>query len=93
MKLELQDIRLTFSNSRKGDFHLLQGVDLAVKEGEITAIMGGNGTGKTTLFNIISGLSLIILLFRYSGNFFRPFWRCVSYLTVLYIGPYAAQAL
>lgn len=55
MKLELQDIRLTFSNSRKGDFHLLRGVDLQVKEGAITAIVGGNGTGKTTLFNIISG--------------------------------------
>jgi len=55
MELELQDIRLTFSNSRKGDFNLLQGVNLKVKEGAITAIVGGNGTGKTTLFNIISG--------------------------------------
>ena len=28
---------------------------MKVKEGAITAIVGGNGTGKTTLFNIISG--------------------------------------
>lgn len=55
MKLELKNIRLTFSNSRKEVFHLLQGIDLAVEEGSVTAIVGGNGTGKTTLFNIISG--------------------------------------
>lgn len=63
MKLELQDIRLTFSNSRKGDFNLLQGVDLSLKEGEITALVGGNGAGKTTLFNIISGF-----IKDYQGN-------------------------
>lgn len=63
MILELQDIRLSFSNSRKEEFYLLKGVDLAVKEGTITAIVGGNGTGKTTLFNIISGF-----VERYEGR-------------------------
>lgn len=63
MILELQNIRLSFSNSRKEEFNLLKGVDLAVKEGTITAIVGGNGTGKTTLFNIISGF-----VERYEGR-------------------------
>lgn len=55
MVLELQDIRLSFSNSKREELNLLTGVDLKVKEGSITAIVGGNGVGKTTLFNIISG--------------------------------------
>jgi ABC-type branched-subunit amino acid transport system ATPase component len=33
----------------------LHGVNLDVEKGKITALVGGNGTGKTTLFNIISG--------------------------------------
>lgn len=36
-------------------FYLLDRVDLSIPEGQITALIGGNGTGKTTLFNIISG--------------------------------------
>lgn len=63
MKLELQNIRLSFSGSKKEECHLLKGVDLIVKEGAITAIVGGNGTGKTTLFNIISGF-----IKDYEGN-------------------------
>jgi ABC-type branched-subunit amino acid transport system ATPase component len=55
MVLELQNIQLSFSNSKKEELNLLTGVDLKVNEGSITAIVGGNGVGKTTLFNIISG--------------------------------------
>lgn len=34
----------------------LQGIDLEVNEGEFMAIVGPSGGGKTTLFNLISGL-------------------------------------
>lgn len=46
---------MSFTNAQQETFELLRGVNLAVEEGKITALVGGNGTGKTTLFNIISG--------------------------------------
>jgi len=36
-------------------FYVLEDIDLVVQKGTVTALIGGNGTGKTTLFNIISG--------------------------------------
>ena len=56
MTLELKDIRMSYSNARDEVTYLLRGVDMNVEEGKVTALVGGNGTGKTTLFNIISGL-------------------------------------
>ena len=55
MTLELKDIRMSYSNARDEVTYLLRGVDMNVEEGKVTALVGGNGTGKTTLFNIISG--------------------------------------
>ncbi len=34
---------------------MLQGLDMSVEKGKIYTIVGGNGTGKTTLFNLITG--------------------------------------
>lgn len=48
--------RFVFLIARKKSDGLLRGVNLDVEKGKITALVGGNGTGKTTLFNIISGL-------------------------------------
>ena len=55
MILQLKDIHISFTNAQNETFELLRGVNLSVEKGEITALVGGNGTGKTTIFNIISG--------------------------------------
>lgn len=55
MILELKNIKLGFADARNEVFNLLDGVELGVEQGRITALVGGNGTGKTTLFNIVSG--------------------------------------
>lgn len=39
-----------------GEIQALRGVDLAVERGEIVALLGRNGAGKTTMLSIIAGL-------------------------------------
>ena len=39
-----------------GRVRILDGIDLEVPEGKIIALLGGNGTGKSTLLKAISGL-------------------------------------
>lgn len=55
MILELNHISLSLTRRRSDAFKILDGLNLAVPKGKITALVGGNGVGKTTLFNIISG--------------------------------------
>ncbi len=40
-----------------GTSHILQGVSLSVREGEVVALLGRNGVGKTTTLRSIIGLS------------------------------------
>jgi branched-chain amino acid transport system ATP-binding protein len=39
-----------------GEIQVLWGIDMAVRAGEITALIGSNGAGKTTLMRAMSGL-------------------------------------
>jgi heme exporter protein A len=40
----------------RGDRHVLQGVSTQVRPGELLHVSGPNGTGKTTLLRVVSGL-------------------------------------
>ena len=42
-----------------GHVEALRGIDLTMKQGEITAIIGSNGAGKTSTLMAISGLAPI----------------------------------
>lgn len=51
---ELKDVYVRYG--RKSPF-VLQGLDLQVRQGEITAVIGGNGCGKSTLLRAVAGLA------------------------------------
>jgi len=43
-------------NTFYGSIHALRGISLEVHQGEVVALIGGNGAGKSTTLNSISGL-------------------------------------
>ena len=52
MLLETKNVTKTF-----GGLYANDGIDFSVDEGEIVAIIGPNGSGKTTFYNVITGIT------------------------------------
>ena len=49
-------LRLEGVHAAYGPVHVLFGIDLEVGDGEIVALLGTNGAGKTTILRVISGV-------------------------------------
>ncbi len=50
-------MQLTNVGKSYGNISALKGVSLAVRQGEVTCILGDNGAGKSTLISILAGLN------------------------------------
>lgn len=50
LMLEIKNVHKSF-----GEQKILLGLNMTIEKGEIYTMVGGNGTGKTTLFNLITG--------------------------------------
>jgi branched-chain amino acid transport system ATP-binding protein len=55
MAVDRSALKLTGVRKQFGSTHIINGVDLDIREGERHALIGPNGAGKSTLFNLISG--------------------------------------
>ncbi|MGX7060086.1 ABC transporter ATP-binding protein [Vagococcus humatus] len=53
--LELNNVNHYFHLNTVHETHVLQDIQLTMKEGEFVTIIGGNGAGKSTLLNSIAG--------------------------------------
>jgi len=49
-------IKVTDIHTHYGKVHVLKGISLEVKEGELVTVIGANGAGKTTLLKTLSGI-------------------------------------
>lgn len=53
--LKIKNLQKTFNQNTENEIQIFSDLNLQIEEGQLVAILGGNGCGKTTLFNLISG--------------------------------------
>ena len=53
--LKLEHIKKTFNKGSANEVVLFTDLNVAIEDGEFVTIIGSNGSGKSTFFNIISG--------------------------------------
>ncbi|GAB4422564.1 MAG: hypothetical protein Kow002_11950 [Anaerolineales bacterium] len=53
--IQMRNVIKTFKNAA-GEFTVLKGIDLTIKNGDFAAVVGKSGSGKSTLLNMITGI-------------------------------------
>ena len=53
--LEIKNVYKTFNANTVNEKKVFEGLDLTLKEGDFVTVIGGNGAGKSTMLNVVSG--------------------------------------
>lgn len=53
--LTIKNLTKSFNQGTENEINIFNGFNLEIKDSEFVAILGSNGCGKSTLFNLISG--------------------------------------
>lgn len=53
--LKIKNLSKSFNGGTENELNIFKGFNLNIEESEFVAILGSNGCGKSTLFNLISG--------------------------------------
>ena len=51
--IKIEDVSFRYKNSE----NVLENINLEINEGEFISIVGKNGTGKSTILNLLAGLT------------------------------------
>ena len=54
--IEFKDVTFSFKNSRGNNTHVLNGLNIKINSGEMVAIVGSSGCGKSTILSLIAHL-------------------------------------
>lgn len=55
VRLQLSGVHKSFERGTVNENHVLKGLDLTLYDGDFVTVIGGNGAGKSTMMNTISG--------------------------------------
>jgi putative ABC transport system ATP-binding protein len=55
--IEVRGVRKAYNEGQPNMFHAVDGIDLDLRQGEVTLFTGPSGSGKTTLLTLVGGLA------------------------------------
>ncbi|MDO5060569.1 MAG: ABC transporter ATP-binding protein [Actinomycetaceae bacterium] len=68
----MNNLQVENLNVHYGTFHAVKNVDLEIPEGQIVALLGGSGSGKSSLLRAIAGLEHSTGKLHFAGEDLRP---------------------